>query len=102
MKKTDKMPIQEENQKGLHQKYLIQKILGKKVSGEDFFGNQKYELITESVDKSAEYFVLRLDTGGSDINHIKVCRISINAYADAIETTMPDLSKDLRKRYPLL
>ncbi|MBL7942466.1 MAG: hypothetical protein JNM00_06855 [Flavobacteriales bacterium] len=60
------------------------------------------EPIWEPVDKDAEYFVMRLDTGGKDINHIKACRIGIHAYADAIEPHLPELARDLRERYPLV
>ena len=54
------------------------------------------------VDPDAEYFVLRLDTGGSDIEHIKAGRIGIHAYAEAIKHHLPQLSSDLIKRYPLI
>lgn len=92
------IPLQDENPKGLHQRYLIKKFAGMKSTA---FGLTE-KPTWKPVDKNAEYFVMRLDTGGKDINHIKACRIGIHAYADAIEATIPELAKDLRKRYPLL
>lgn len=62
--------------------------------------DDKFEL--RPVDPKAEYFVMRLDTGGKDMEHIKACRIGIYAYADAIQHHLPELAKDLRERYPLL
>jgi hypothetical protein len=84
----NRIPTRKENPKGLHQRYHIQKI--------SEFGN------VIPIDREAEYFVMRLDEGGSDINHIRACRIGIHAYADAIEPFIPDLALDLRERYPLL
>jgi hypothetical protein len=92
-----KIKTKEENPNGLHARYVIRKITGWVKDG--FYG---YKPKTKAVDKNAEYFVLRLDEGGSDINHIKACRIGIHAYADAIEATIPELAKDLRELYPLL
>jgi len=91
------MKTESENPKGLHLKYQIKRIVGWR-GGKGI----KEIPITKEVDKNAEYFVLRLDTGGSDLNHIKSCRIAIHAYADAIEATIPQLASDLRKRYPIL
>lgn len=91
------IPTQRENEKGLHQRYHIQKVVK---SDPDFFCNDNYTL--ERVDEKAEYFVLRLDKGGSDLEHIKACRIGVNAYADAIRHHLPELANDLKKRYPLL
>lgn len=108
------MQTQDENPKGLHQRYYIRKIV-KRSDGDiekekEFYSKRqrhhqaeniaKYEL--KDVEKGAEYFVMRLDTGGSDIEHIKACRIGIHAYADAIEHHIPMLAKDLRERYPLI
>lgn len=83
------IPTQSENPKGLHQRYYIAKV------NED--GKGEYP-----VDPNAEYFVMRLDEGGKDRNHVAACRIGIHAYADAIESFIPELAKDLRERYPLL
>lgn len=94
------MKTQIENPNGLHRRYRIQKVKIK--VGEDFFGNETYREYFEEPDENAEYFVFRLDTGGSDINHIKACRIGVHAYADAIEPFIPQLAADLRERYPLL
>lgn len=90
----------EQNPNGLHAKYSIRKIVGWKKTAIDIpFGMRP---ITKPVDENAEYFVLRLDTGGKDINQIRSGRIAIHAYADAIEPFIPQLAKDLRERYPLL
>lgn len=91
-----RIPKKEDNPSGLHIRYSIRKIVGWRKDG---FGVRP---ITKAVDKGAEYFVMRLDEGGSDFNHIKACRIGIHAYADAIEQFIPELAKDLRNRYPLL
>jgi hypothetical protein len=82
------IPTQKENPNGLHQRYYLSKI---GPNGEDV-----------PCDKGSEYFIMRLDEGGSDIKHIAACRIGIHAYADAIEYHIPQLAKDLRERYPLL
>ena len=94
------IPTQTENPKGLHARYYIQKIVP---VPQEFMGlpdDDKLEL--KPVDENAEYFVMRLDTGGSDLKHIAACRIGINAYADAIYPHLPELSNDLKTRYPLL
>ncbi len=91
------LPTQAENEKGLHQRYHIQKIVP---ADDNFFSRDNYKLAPVSDD--AEYFVLRLDLKGKNINHIKACRIAVNAYADAIESEIPELAKDLRKRYPVI
>ena len=126
------IPTKEQNPNGLHQRYLIKKIVGHEVLvphdaipeevhkvGLIYKGKSKWvsignvsedkipngspiRAVTKKVDEGSEYFVLRLDTGGSDIEHIKACRIGIHAYADAIEHHFPDLANDLRTRYPLL
>lgn len=111
MEKQKNIPTKDQNPNGLHQRYSIRKIVPVVMpakQGDGMYG-KRIEPLPErivykevAVSKNAEYFVLRLDTGGSDINHIKACRIGIHAYADAIETTIPELAKDLRERYPLL
>lgn len=95
------IPTQDENPKGLHLRYFIQKVIGAD-RHEDFFGNVYYTPKVKDIDKDAEYFVMRLDEGGSDLEHIKACRIGVHAYASAIEQHLPDLANDLRERYPLL
>ena len=105
-----KVENQLQNPKGLHSKYHIQRI--RMVPNPDFNSTAKPSQIINNqdpfiealckVDKDAEYFVLRLDTGGSDIEHIKACRIGIHAYAGAIKHHLPELSADLIERYPLL
>jgi len=92
------IPTQFESPKGLHQRYYIQKIV--KTDG-SFLGLQEDKLELHPVDKDAEYFVLRLDDGGSDPKHIEACRIAVNAYADAIKDHLPELAKDLKERYPM-
>ena len=77
-----RIPTQEENPKGLHQRYIVSKTDG------------------EPVDADAEYFVLRLDEGGNDIKHIKACRKAIRTYAKKIKNHLPVLSQDLLERYP--
>lgn len=95
-----KIPTQIENPNSLHQRYSIKKLV------KDTYAMgliMEADYIKEvPTDPGSEYFVMRLDTGGSDINHIRACRIGINAYADAIEPYIPELANDLRERYPLL
>lgn len=92
------IPTQGENPKGLHQRYHIQKVVRADGSFDD--GDSNYKLVP--TDTGSEYFVMRLDEGGKDREHIKACRIGVHAYADAIEHHLPELAKDLRERYPLL
>ena len=75
------IPTQKENPKGLHMRYIVSKTSG------------------EPVDETAEYFILRLDSGGSDPIHIEACRKAVLKYADEIESHIPQLTKDLRERY---
>lgn len=101
---------QTENPKGLHARYHIQKI--KMIPNPNFNPIAKQSQIINNhdqliealvpVDKDAEYFVLRLDMGGSDIEHIKAGRIGIHAYAEAIRHHLPQLAEDLIERYPLI
>jgi len=96
----NKIKTQSENPKGLHQRYHIMKVVP---VPQEFMGlpsDDKLELVP--VDENAEYFVMRLDTGGSDIEHIKACRIGIHAYADSVSHHLPELAKDLKERYPLI
>jgi hypothetical protein len=93
------LPTQSENPKGLHQRYYIQKIV-KRHEG-DFYPPQQNQYALKEIDEGAEYFIMRLDEGGSDPKHIAACRIGVHAYADAIESHIPQLAKDLRERYPL-
>lgn len=75
------IPTKTENPKGLYQKYFLQKTNG------------------EPIDDGAEYFVLRLDGGGSDPLHNEACRQAILTYATIIKTHLPNLSDDLFQRY---
>jgi len=68
-------------ERGLYNKYIVSKSNG------------------EPVDNNAEYFVLRLDENGKDKNHIDACRKAIITYAEAISDHLPELSKDLYRRY---
>lgn len=100
-----KVPTQFENPDGLHQRYVIKKIVKERIVFSSIDGKPSlYEdaLLVKPCDENAEYFVLRLDEGGSDPEHIKACRIGIHAYADAIQHHLPELAKDLKERYPLL
>lgn len=69
---------QQENPDGLHGRYIISKVTG------------------EPLDPGAEYFVLRIDKGGSDPNHIAACRKAALVYADEIAPFIPKLASDLR------
>jgi len=95
-----KIPTQIENPNGFHQRYHIQKV-EVIFDGYDLMERPKYRNELHDVDAGSEYFVMRLDDGGKDPEHIKACRIGVNAYADAIEHHLPELAKDLRERYPL-
>ena len=75
------LPTQLENPNGLHQRYIVEKVSG------------------EPVDEDAEYFILRLDKNGDDINHINACRKAILTYANEIEKYIPKLASDLKGRY---
>ena len=74
-------PSKDENPNGLHGRYTVAKADG------------------SPVDESAEYFVLRLDSGGNDPAHIAACRTAVMTYADEIEPHLPQLAADLRARY---
>lgn len=92
------LPTQLENETGLNQRYYIQKVVRQHV---EFMGEPcEDQLVLKEVDPSAEYFVMRLDTGGKDQKHIDACRIGVNSYAKAIADHLPELSKDLMERYP--
>lgn len=99
------IPTQTENPKGLHQRYYIQKIIPNPKAGEPHhtgIAAAESDFKKVPVDSNAEYFVMRLDTGGSDLKHIAACRVGIHAYADAIYPHLPELAIDLKIRYPLL
>lgn len=104
---------QEENPNGLHQRYVINKLVKRTedemnaefenkrhLTGNHPVRMKEYKIVPP--DDGAEYFVLRLDTGGSDLKHIEACRIGIHAYADAIYPHLPELAIELKARYPLL
>lgn len=100
------MKSQIDNPEGFHRRYYIQKVIvvpNPKYNPGSILGLQEpyIEALIE-VDEDSEYFILRIDTGGSDIEHIKACRIAVNAYAEAIKHHLPKLSEDLIEKYPLL
>lgn len=74
------IPSKEENPNGLHSRYKVGKLEG-------------------PTSPFAEYFVLRLDDGGSDKKHVAACRKAVLTYADEIEGHLPGLAEDLRERY---
>lgn len=76
-----KPPLPRLKKAGILPKYRIQKMNG------------------DPIDPRAEYFVLRLDDFGSDPIHIDACRFAIRAYAKAIEKHLPELSKDIIRKY---
>jgi len=75
------IPTKEQNPKGLHQRYVVSKMSG------------------EPIDAMAEYFILWLDSGGSDTKHIEACRKAVLKYAEEIKEHLPELSKDLVDKY---
>lgn len=89
------IPHKHENPNGFHRRYLIQKIIGVKRVG----SFRREQLILEQPDKGAEYFIMRLDEGGKDKKHIEACRKAVLYYASLIRDHLPELSKDLIKRY---
>lgn len=91
------IPLKDENPKGLYAKYQIRKIVGLK-NVKNSFGHRK-QFKTKAVD--GEYFILRLDDQQGDPNHLRACRLAINTYADAIESSIPKLAQDLKERYPV-
>jgi len=50
-------------------------------------------------EEGAEYFVLRLDEGGSDKRHISACRDAIITYALRIRDHLPKLAEELLAKY---
>lgn len=112
------IPTQLENPKGLHQRYLIHKIvpaskeyieqaeiIHETTIPENVINTKKFVpplFMPINVDQGSEYFIMRLDEGGKDPEHIKACRIGVHAYAEAIKHHLPELSNDLINRYPLL
>lgn len=48
------------------------------------------------IDFDAEYFVLRIDGGGTDRVHVEACRKAIEAYAAAVDGThLSEMGEDL-------
>lgn len=77
----NEIKTQQENPKGLHQRYIVSKSNG------------------NPVDPNAEYFVLRVDLNGSDSKHIEACRKAVITYAKNIREHLPKLAQDLIERY---
>jgi len=75
------IPTRKENPDGLHKRYIVKK------------RNRS------PINPKAEYFVLRVDVYGSDIDYVNACRKAVMAYADAIEKHIPKLAAELRERY---
>lgn len=63
---------------GLHRRYVVEKVEGE-------------------TDPNAIYFVLRLDSLGSDKGHVLACQESALLYASLIRETHPLLAADLEK-----
>ncbi len=95
------IPSKEDNPKGLHSRYHIQKIKGKEFHRYDDNLQPTYRTVLEDVDPNAEYFVMRLDDGGKDKKHIDACRKAVLYYAELIKDHLPELSQDLIKRYKI-
>ena len=73
------IPSPSENPFGLHGRYIVSKADGRSTDG-------------------ATYFVLRIDSGGNDRDHIRACQEAAMAYCEAIEDYMPQVAKELRER----
>lgn len=69
------------SEKGLYNKYYVSKSNGKVVN------------------PHADYFVLRLDKYGKDQKHVAACRKAVLYYAEEIKEHLPELSKDLIRKY---
>lgn len=99
-----KVEPEQPKEKGLYQKYFIQKIVKNpdymnKIT-DTFMGEDATpEFILKPTDSDAEYFVLRLDDGGSDPIHVEACRQAVLTYATMIRNHLPELSGDLFKKY---
>lgn len=97
-----KIPTQEKNPHGLHQRYYIQKIVPNPhyIKGGDLLPEITGDpCMLTSVDENAEYFVLRLDSFGKDPVHIAACRKAVLCYAEEIKNHIPELYTDLIQRY---
>lgn len=84
-----------ENPKGLHQKYVIRKVIG--IRREGWFDQER--LITKPVSKNFEAFILRLDDECKDKIHLEASIKAVLYYAELIKDHLPELSKDLISRY---
>ena len=66
--------------RGLYRRYKIEKA-NTELDGAD--------------DPDAQYFVLRLDSGGDDYAHVKACQRAALEYANQIRPHNPDLADDV-------
>ena len=97
-----KIPTQIENPTGLHQRYRITKLVKIRTGAIGKLLGKEWEIVEAPTDPEAEYFVLRLDEGGGDPQHILACRVAVLAYARAIEHHLPDLARDIKERWEIL
>ncbi len=73
------IPTAEENPNGLHGRYVVTKADG------------------SPCDPNAIYFVLRLDGGGDDIEHIAACRKAARTYAAEAPGRLSKMTHELRQ-----
>lgn len=72
------IPTKDENPDGLHQHYEVKPLKGER-------------------DPNANYFVLRIDAGGDDLEHLRACMAAARIYAHQIRDHIPGLSRDLHR-----
>ena len=65
------------NPRGLHQRYIVTKADG------------------SPIDPKATYFVLRLDSNGTDAGHIAACRCAAKEYAENAPVHLKVMAKEL-------
>lgn len=70
---------QSENPNGLHQRYHVEKVYGE-------------------TDPTAQYFILRIDNRGDDVQWIRACRDALSTLCDSLDDMghMPELSLQIR------
>lgn len=77
---------------GLHIKYFMQRIVGY---------TTKRKPIYVDIQQGEEFFVLRLDEGCKDKNHLAACKVAAKAYMDYMLKINSELVTDMKKRYGL-
>jgi len=87
------------NTKGLYQKYFIQKVEYGPVIGHDLLGRPIHSFKYKSTRDGDEYFVLKLEGGGTSDIHIEASRKAVLLYAEIIKPYLPELSKDIFDKY---